>query len=497
MPAIIDMVKIMSNKNRFSLADVFNIKSAAVVGVSTEPQLNYAAQFMDCLLKAGFPSVYAVNPTCKEAFGRPCYPSLTAIPGPVDHVVVSIPASKTLELLDDCARKGVVSVHFFTAGFRETGAEEGDALEKAMLEKARTGGFRIIGPNCTGLFVPKVLFTLGEGLPMTPGPVAFLSQSGGNSMDLPFHAGPRGITFSKIVSYGNALDINECELLEYLIDDEESEIITIYIEGVRDGARFYQLLKKAAQKKPVIIYKGGTSSAGLRAAQSHTASMTSSVAVFDAICRQVNAIQVHDIGEMIDVLVALRFARPYPAGRGIAVAGFGGSPSVLASDQMEKIGLHLPSIPPDLYQDLSQILPNAGAIFANPLDASNILQPKIIYQAMKSMGKAPSMHMMLYHMGLHPVTHWGSGRYADPVYAKPAAEAFQKVRAETNKPVLLVLGPASHAAGAAEMFKLQDTFVQAGLPVFHSLEKAALAISRVETWHKKSQMKAMGRPAST
>ena len=494
MFSIIDMVHIMSNKHRFTLDDVFNLKSVAVVGVSTEHQLNFAAQFMAYLLKAGFPSVYAVNPKCKEAFGMPCYPSISSIPGPVDHVVVSIPAAKTLELLDDCARKGVVSVHFFTAGFRETGEEEGAVLEKAMLEKAQAGGFRIIGPNCTGLFVPRARFVLSDCLPMTPGPVAFISQSGGNSMDVPFHAGPRGITFSKVVSYGNALDINECELLEYLIDDAESEIIAIYIEGVRDGRRFYNILEKASRKKPVVIYKGGASNAGLRAAQSHTASMTSSVGIFEAICRQVNAIQVQDIAEMIDVLVALRFARPYPTGRGIAVAGLGGSPSVLASDQMERLGLHLPPFSPDLHRKLSKLLPNAGAIFANPLDASNILQPDIMYQTMKIMGGSPSIQMMLYHMGLHPVTRWGDGRFADASFSKPAAAALRKVHEETNKPVLLVLGPSSNPEGAAEMFKVQDAFVQSGLPVFHSLEKAALAMFRVETWHKRSMANVLKDP---
>lgn len=475
----------MGNEPKFTLHDIFNLKSVAIIGVSPH-QMTYPTQVMLSLLNAGFPAVYPVNPNHKEAFGMACYPSISAIPHPVDHVVVAIPATKTLELLDDCARKGVKSVHFFTAGYRETGLEEGSVLEKAMLQKAQDGGFRIIGPNCTGMLVPNARFVVSE-MSMTAGPVAFLSQSGGHAMDMPFHAGARGINFSKVMSYGNALDINECELLEYFTGDEESEIIAVYIEGVRDGVRFHNLLKKAARKKPVVVYKGGISRAGLRAAHSHTASMTSSVEVFEAVCRQVNAIVVNDITEMVDVLVALQFARPYPDGRGIAVAGLGGSPTVWASDRMEHVGLHFPQFSKNTHNKLSKILPVAGAIFSNPLDATNILQPDIIYQAFKTVGSSPDIHMMLYHMGLHPVTRWGRKIYSDESFSKRASEALKKVHDETQKPVLVVLGPPSTLAGADEMFRLRDVFAAAGLPVFHSLEKAALAMTRIETWHRRRQ----------
>lgn len=478
----------MSNRRAITLEDVFTLKSVAVVGASPEKFFSYAAHVIACLVEAGFPAVYPVNPKYKEAFGLPCYPSISAIPGPVDHVVVAVPAEKTLELLDDCSRKGVTSVQFFTAGYRETGEAEGAALEKAMLQKAQDSGFRIIGPNCTGLFVPKARFITSDRMPAAPGPVAFISQSGGHAQDMPFHAGPRGITFSKVASYGNALDINECELLEYLAEDDESKIIAVYIEGARDGRRFHAALEKAAGKKPVVIYKGGMTDAGLRAARSHTASMTSSARIFEAVCRQVNAIEVDDIGEMIDVLVALRLAQPYPAGNGIAVAGLGGGPSVLASDQMEKVGLHLPPVPPDLHRELSSFLPAAGGIFSNPLDATNILQPDIIHQALKTLGGSPEIHMLLYHMGLHPVTRWGRGIFAGEFFSNPAAEALRGARQATGKPVLAVLGPPSDLRGAEEMFKVQEVFVKAGLPVFHSMKKAALAMARVVAWFKRVKL---------
>jgi len=479
------MMRAMSNDSKFTLDEVFNPRSVALVGVSAENWMTYAAFALMSLKAAGFPTIYPVNPKYKEVFGLPCYPSVSAIPGPVDHVIVCIPAEKTLPLLDDCARKGVMSVHFFTAGFRESGEQNGADLEQAMLRKAKEGGFRIIGPNCTGLYVPKARFTTATRLPMTPGPVAFMSQSGGHSQDMPLHAGPRGITFSKVISYGNALDINECELLSYFAEDHESEIIAIYIEGVRDGLCFRNILEKTAGKKPVVIYKGGISDAGMRATMSHTASLTSSVRVFEALCRQVNAIQVHDIQEMIDVLVALTFARPYPAGCGIAVAGQGGGPSVQASDQMEMAGLHFPSLSQEIRRALAKFLPSAGAIFSNPLDATNLVLPDIICKTMKVLGGSPDIHMMLYHMGFHPVTRWGEGRFSSEFFLKPATEALREAHDETKKPVLLALGPSSDLVGAEELLKVQEAFVNAGLPVFHALDKAALAMARVAAWQKR------------
>lgn len=470
---------------KVTLDEIFHPHGVAVVGASSENTLTFAAWVIAGLKEAGFPGIYPVNPKYSEAYGLPCYPSVSAIPDRVDHVIVSIPAEKSLELLDDCARKGVKSVHFFTAGFSESGQKERADLERAMLQKARAGGFRIIGPNCVGLFVPGARLTNATDMPMEPGSIAFISQSGGHAQDLPLHAAPRGIRFSKVVSYGNALDIDECELLEYFTDDPETRIIAAYIEGVRDGKRFRELLEKATRKKPVVIYKGGITEAGLRAAQSHTASMTSSVKVFQALCRQANTILVNDLQEMIDVLVALNYAPPYPAGRGIAVLGVGGGPTVEASDQIEGAGMNLPGLSAGTREELSKFLPMAGAIFANPLDATNLIYPDIIYKTMKVLGGLSEFHILMYHMGFHPVSRWGRGIFKNEFFLKPAAETLHKIKEEYGKPVIMALGPASDTNGIEERLKVQEAIVTAGIPVFYSLEKAAVAMDRVERWYHK------------
>ena len=479
------IINTMPKTTSFTLDEIFHPRSVAIVGASSENHMSFAAWAAGSLKGAGFPAIYPVNPRHSEAYGLPCYPSVSAIPGPVDHVIVCIPAERSMDVLDDCARKGVMSVHFFTAGFSESGEKSRAGLERAMLQKARSGGFRIIGPNCTGLFVPEARLTTATRMPMQPGDIAFMSQSGGHSQDMPLHAGPRGLRFSKVISYGNALDIGECELLEYFTSDTETRIIAAYIEGVRDGSRFRGVLERAAAVKPVVIYKGGTTEAGLRTAMSHTASMTSSVKIFQALVRQANAIQVGDIQEMIDVLVALSYARPYPRGKGIAVVGVGGGPSVEAGDHMEAAGLELSALTPGVQAQLKDLLPNAGAIFTNPLDATNLVYPDVIYKTMKVIGGSPRIDMIMYHMGFHPVTRWGEGIYSSEFFLKPAAEALHKAHAGINKPVLLALGPAPDMAGMEEMLKVQAAFTGKGLPVFRSIEKTALAMSRVEAWWRR------------
>ncbi len=474
----------VATRERPSLDELFAPRGVAVVGASPEERATFAGQVVQALKRAAFPAIYPVNPKYTEVLGLPCYPNLAAIPGTVEHVVVSIPAESSLALLDGCAAKGVKSVHFFTAGFSESGDPERAKLENAMLAKARAGGFRIIGPNCVGLSVPGSRLITMAGMPPDPGPIAFMSQSGGHAHDLPFYGGARGLRFSKVVSYGNALDVDESELLEYFSRDGETEIIAAYIEGAKDGRRFLAALGEAAARKPVVIYKGGTTEAGRRAAHGHTASLTTSAAVFDALCRQVNAIRVDDVEGLADVLVALRFAKPLPRGPGVAVVGTGGGPSVLASDEVEKAGLRLPSLSRAVQAELRRFLPMAGSIFCNPVDASTLLSARAISETLRVLGRAPDVHMIVYHLGFHPVSRWGGGRLSSARFLEGVINALTEARDATGKPVLLALRPAPDEDGAKDFFAAQQAFVEAGLPVFHSLAQAAGAMARVVAWQQ-------------
>jgi acyl-CoA synthetase (NDP forming) len=482
--------KVMDKRNRTkgpgirpTLDEIFSPRGIAVVGASPS-NLSFAELVVHSLKEAKFPAVFPVNPKYKEVLGLPCYPNLTDIPGPVDHVIVSIPAEAVLNLLDDCAAKRVRSVHFFTAGFGETGDAAKGALEDAMLAKATAGGFRIIGPNCVGLYVPKSRLVNDLNSPLEPGPIAFISQSGGHAQNLPDYSRARGLRFSKIISYGNALDVNESELLDYFSRDPETDIIAAYIEGVKDGPRFLKALAETAARKPVVIYKGGRTEAGRRATYGHTASMTSSVAIFDALCRQSKAIRVDDLEEMIDVLTALRFVHPLPRDTGAALMGAGGGPSVLAGDEMENEGLRMPCLSPAVQAELKKRLPVAGSIFINPLDTPNLVLPEAISKAMQVMGRVPEIHLLIYHLGFHPLSRWGWGWLALENFVNPAIGVMREAQRKSGKPVLLALRPPQDLQGMAEFLAAQEAFVKAGFPVFYSMRRLARAMVRVISWNK-------------
>ncbi len=471
-----------------ALEIAFHPTVVAMVGVSadakrSEHRPSGGATFIAGFEQLGFQGrIYPVNTKATEILGYKAYPSVSAIPEPVDLVVISVPAQAVPAVLEDCITANAKNIHMYTAGFEETGEEEAKELGLKVRQIALRGGLRIIGPNCVGLLAPKSHLTTLARLPLEPGPIAFFSQGGGQAEDCVDFGSPRGLGFSKVVSYGNALDVDESEFLEYLAQDPETEIISAYIEGVRDGRRFFSALKGATSQKPVVIYKGGTTEAGQRAARSHTASLTSSVAVFNAVCHQLNAIQVNGLEELIDVLVTLRFATPLPRGTGVAIVGAGGSPAVLASDAMESAGLQLPNLSPEVQTKLKQCLPVEGGGFTNPVDATNLVSPEAIYAALCVVGKVSDIHTLIYHLGFHPLSHWGNGRLSSTTYLQAAIDAFTQAQQAADKPVMLVLRPPPDLVGMKEFLATQKAFVKARFPVFHSLYNAAKAIARVVAW---------------
>lgn len=475
-----------ATRAKVPLEEVFYPRGVAVVGASGSGKMGFAEAVIFAMKEAGYPAIFPVNPKYPKIFDLKCYPDLQSIEDPVDHVIVSIPIGSVMRLLDDCARKGVKSVQFFTAGFRESGDRAREALEMQMLEKAREAGFRIIGPNCIGLFVPESKVVNAVGVSYDPGPIAFMSQSGGFASNMIEWGDSRGLRFSKVVSYGNGLDINEVELLEFFARDPKTEIIALYIEGVRDGEGFLAALKKAAARKPVVIYKGGRTDAGKRAALGHTASMTSSVAILEAVCRQHNAILVNDIEEMIDVLVALRFAHPMPRGNAMAMIGAGGGACVLAGDAIEKEGLRLPPFSAACQDKLKAKLPVDGSIFGNPLDTPNMATGGAAAVALEVLADEPDLDMLVYHIGFHPISRWGISFFAADAFLDPFMAAADQVRKKTGKPVLLALHPPPDLQGMKEFLATQDAFVKAGFPVFHAMDKMAGALAKVLWWRKKS-----------
>ena len=351
------------------LEDLFHPKSIAVVGASGNPQsLNYA--FVDHLVTYGFQgNIYPVNPRYEEIQGLNAYPDIRAIPGPVDYVISCVPSKQVLDLLDGCAEKGVKMVHLFTARFSETGRQDAIDLELEILKKATAAHIRLIGPNCMGLYYPEEGISFAYDLPKDSGPVGLISQSGGGAAIFVSIAAMLGVRFSKVISYGNGLDLTESDYLEYFAADPETKVIAMYIEGVKDGQRFYNVLRKVAKEKPVIITKGGRGKSGVRTVSSHTASLAGSYKTWEAAVLQCGAIPAMSYEEMADLAATFCFAPPIKGPR-VGMSGGGGGPSVLAADEVDAAGFDLVPLPEEIREKIKTKAPVIWDWVDNPIDVS-------------------------------------------------------------------------------------------------------------------------------
>ncbi len=301
---------------------------------------------MDDLLKGTFKgNVYPVNPDTAPILNRTVYPSVKTIPDEIDLAVIAVPAKGVPKVLKECVDKKVRGVVIVSGGFSEIGGE-GRKLEEKCKKIIKGKKTRVIGPNCLGTYDPStdldVLFLTEErmGRPKA-GSIAFITQSGAvGSTILDWLSGEKtGI--SKFVSYGNAMDINETELLEYLAGDESTRVIAVYLEGLKsDGRKFIEALKKTVKKKPVVVLKAGKTEKGSKAAISHTASLAGDARIYSAVFKQFGAIEANDWTELFDFSKAFA-TQPLPNGDNLLVVTDGGGFGVLATDEAERQGLKL------------------------------------------------------------------------------------------------------------------------------------------------------------
>jgi len=352
------------------LDPIFHPRNVALVGITTSNPLHWTRTFWSAMREFQFKGpLYPVNPRGGELDGYKVYQSVDEIPGTIDYAIGTVNAKIAPEIVKQCAAKGAKAIHFCTAGFAETGQEDVKGLQDELTRLAHETGIRILGPNCMGIYCPESRVSFDPNFPRESGHVGFISQSGGNSDYVIMEAGWRGVRFSKVISFGNACDLNECDFLEYLIEDPQTEIIAMYLEGVKDGKRFLPLFKKATREKPVVLVKGGCGEAGARATSTHTASLAGNHVIWETLCRQSNAIMVSNVEELVDMLVTLSFI-PDPGGRNALLIGPGGGASVLLTDEFERRGFRLPRVPADIRETLMGFTQLAGNMLSNPVDYS-------------------------------------------------------------------------------------------------------------------------------
>jgi acyl-CoA synthetase (NDP forming) len=471
---------------------IFNPGRIAIVGVSANG-MSFGSGILGALTAIGFEGeICPVNPKGGEFSGMKIYKDVSEIPGQIDFAIIAVPARLVPAAIDACRKKGAAGAEILSAGFRESGTAEGAVLEEEIRKEARKG-IRIIGPNCFGIYCPKSGLTLlpGPDLSRESGEVAFLSQSGGMSIDFGQIGKWMGIRFSKMVSFGNGADLREVELLEYLGNDPETGVIAMYVEGVEEGRDFFKVLKGVAGGKPVIIYKGGLSDAGNRAVSSHTASMGGSKRIWKSVLRQCNVVQVNDLEEMAQASLAFSFL-PKKTYRGITVVGGGGALGVGACDAAETYGFKLPVLEKEISDKIMSILPKPGSSALNPIDVANplvhpsVLKETLLYAAEDKNVDVQILISLLYHYK-SLATGMGLESVKDVTPYRELADAAQEAIEITGKPVILVLPNNKRELESMDiedmMRETRDIFLERKIPVFDDLFDAMRAINHVSKYY--------------
>lgn len=352
---------------------LFKPKSIAVIGASSKDH-TVGKDLFDGLLFGGFNGViYPVNPKSHSIRGVRCYQSVSSIPDEVDMAVIIVNAKFVPQVMEECGQKGVKGVIIITAGFKEIGAE-GKKAEAQISEIAEKYGIRIIGPNCLGVINTDPAVQMNAsfapgGMP-AHGNIALISQSGALGTAILDYARGQNIGFSKFISMGNKADVTETDLLMYLQDDPQTDVILLYLEQISDAQTFISVAREITSNttnpKPIIAIKSGRTAQGAKAASSHTGSLAGSDNVYEAIFTQSGVLRVESLDEMFDY--ALAFSRcPLPDGNRIAIVTNAGGPGIMATDMAIKCGLQLATITDEVKAEIGPKLP-ATASLANPID---------------------------------------------------------------------------------------------------------------------------------
>jgi len=348
------------------LEEIFAPTSVAVVGASPDPaRLGHTV--LKNIVNNGYPGrLYPIHPKAPDVLGHKAYPSVLAVPDPIDLAVIVIPSQHVLPVVEECGQKGVKGLIVISAGFKEVGGE-GRELERQLIALVKQYGMRMVGPNCLGVIdtVSDLNASFAALMPVD-GSIAFMSQSGAMCTAILDWSKPQGIGFSRFVSLGNKADVDEVALLRAWNNDEQSKVILAYLEGISDGPGFIGAAREVTKNTPVVAIKSGTTSAGTRAASSHTGSLAGSETAYEAAFSQSGILRAHTMSELFDL--ALLFAyQPMIKGDRIAIVTNAGGPGIITSDAIERSGMQMASFSEETIRQLQAKLPAEANVF-NPID---------------------------------------------------------------------------------------------------------------------------------
>ncbi len=442
-----------------SLQPIFSPRGVAVIGASQDPtKLGYG--LARNLIHSSYQgAVHLVNPKGGTLLGRKMLPSVEDAPDPLDLAILLIPAPHVPQTLEACGRRGVKAAIIGAGGFRETGPE-GAALEAECQRIARAYGIRLVGPNCIGLLdthLPIDATFLPPPGPL-PGEVAFISHSGAICAAVIDWARGQSFGLSRLISLGNQADVNETDVLEPMVADPFTRVLTMYLEGVSDGRRFVAQAGAITPHKPIIALKVGRFASGQRAVASHTGALAGEESAFNAAFRRAGVIRAETNEEMFDWAKALAWAPP-PQGRGVAILTDAGGPGVTAADALEANGLHLAELSADTHAALAAVLPAAASLH-NPVDMLASAGPEQYAACLRALLADPAVHAVLVILPPPPMYTAGA-----------VAKAIIPIVHSAEKPVVVALMGERLIQEAVEHFRAGR------VPEYRFPERAASALA--------------------
>ncbi|MHA2371736.1 MAG: CoA-binding protein [Candidatus Thorarchaeota archaeon] len=471
----------MTRTTRPSISEMLEIQSVAIVGASA----NMGYYWAHCMLQWDHDlRVWLVSRKTGEALGQKIYGSLSELPEKIDYVIVAVPWKYVPQVIKECEEHGAKGVTIFTSGYSELGTEEGHRREEELAELVKNLNIRALGPNCMGLMYPKLGISFIPTVGKRAGNVGFLSQSGGVAITTYTTGVESGVGFSKLFSFGNHVDITPAEIMRFFADDDETEVVGVYVEGTKGGKEFFNALIDLAKKKPVVALKGGRSNEGSRAASSHTGALAGNREIWEAAFRQANVTTVSTLEELVATLSIFSLT-PKPRSQNIGMIAISGGTSVIYTDLCVESGLAVPKTSPEIIEQLDPLIRDVGTGLGNPIDlASDYYQDQTISEVIRLVGSDPNFDSIIVEADVHNIHQVSTIMDAADVvhyFWSALADASRKVVLEEKKPVLITIPEVAYPNARMEAWRI---FVERGLPVFRNMGEAVGALSAVAKYYE-------------
>lgn len=447
---------------------LFSAKRVAIIGASRNPgKIGYVV--LENFVKGNFKGkVYPVNPNADFILNVKCHPSISAIKEGIDLAIITIPGELVPKAIEECGKKGVKSCVIISAGFSEVG--NGELTKKLRRALAQYPRMSVVGPNCLGildtktgidtLFLPRYRLNRPKH-----GHISFISQSGALGSAVLDWAGSKEYGINKFISYGNAMSVDEADLLEYLAEDKDTKVICVYLEGVRNGKKFFEVAKRVAPLKPVIIIKGGISEAGGKATASHTGSMAGSSRVFEAMVKQTGLILAHSMREVFDYARVLE-SEPQPQGNRVQIITNGGGYGVLTADALSESCLNLAEMEDAFRKPIRDASPSY-AVIQNPMDLTGDADNNRFMVAMENAIKDPNVDSIILIL-----------LFQVPTLDSDIIEGMSELLTKRKKPVLIVSAGGQYAQLHMKLMEKE------GINTFEEPIDAANALHALTYYHQ-------------